>query len=101
VTLLILLMRYGLAADLRIAPFAWAAGAIALGLVVTRMVETFGRPRSDEEEEMWTGAPSSVSSGMATNGWSSSTGQGGWSSQLPARSLDDTWAGAEDRWRSR
>jgi ribose/xylose/arabinose/galactoside ABC-type transport system permease subunit len=98
VTLLTLLMHYGVAADLKIAPYAWAAGAIIVGLVVTRMVERFGRPRAEDDEDMWSG---SSSSGMSSNGWSSSSRQGGWSSQLPARPLDDTWSGAEDRWRAR
>lgn len=102
VTLLALLVRYGEAANLRVALYTWAAGAIALGLVVTRLVEAFGRPRlaaEDEEAETWPPQTSQPSSAAQNTGWSSAPRQGGWSSQLPARSLDDTWAG-DDRWGS-
>jgi ribose/xylose/arabinose/galactoside ABC-type transport system permease subunit len=101
VTLFVLLVRYGDAANWRVAQLAWAAGTIAAGLVVTRLVETLGRPRQlglDEEAEDeggWATGTRGVN-GQAT-GWSNAPRQGGWSSQLPARSLDDTWAG-DDRW---
>jgi ribose/xylose/arabinose/galactoside ABC-type transport system permease subunit len=103
VALLALLVRYGEAANLRVAQYAWAAGAIALGLVVTRLVESLGRPRleanEDEEAEAWPPRASQTSSAAQTTGWSNTPRQGGWSSQLSARSLDDTWAG-DDRWGS-
>lgn len=97
VTLLVLLIRYGEADNLRIAQYTWAAGAIALGLVVTRLVEALGQPRPEAEEDAWPPQTGQTSSAAQNTGWSGAPRQGGWSSQLPARSLDDTWAG-DDRW---
>jgi ribose/xylose/arabinose/galactoside ABC-type transport system permease subunit len=102
-TLFILLMRFGEAANWRVSPLAWAGGTIVVGLLVTRLVESLGRPRpllevDDEDEEDWAASRSNNSNGAA--GWSNTPRQGGWSSQLPARSLDDTWAG-DDRWGNR
>lgn len=101
VTMFVLLVRFGDAANWRVAPLAWAAGTIMVGLIVTRLVETLGRPRplpvdeDEDEEDDWAAGRSDNANGQA--GWSNAPRQSGWSSQLPARSLDDTWAG-DERW---
>jgi ribose/xylose/arabinose/galactoside ABC-type transport system permease subunit len=102
-TFLALVIAYSDAAHLRISIYALAAGALGAGLVVTRLVEAFGRPRSarpievEEEEESWV-SPSRLDEAAGTNGYATPR-QGGWTSQLPARSTDDTWGGAaDDRW---
>ena len=108
-TLLVLAISYAEVAHLRVSPYALAAGAIAAGLVVTRLVEAFGRPHDNrsepvEEDDPW-GNRSRTEE--AANGTSGTAGypaprQGGWTSQLPARSNDDTWGGAADnRWGAR
>jgi len=100
VALLVLLIRYAAAEKWEISWLAIGAAAIFAGLVVTRLVETFGRPRTsfeEEEEAEWT--PSTSSSLSAENSWSASR-TGGWTSQLPARSTDDGW-GVEERWSTR
>jgi ribose/xylose/arabinose/galactoside ABC-type transport system permease subunit len=104
--LMVLLMRYAEAERWQLSSLAVAGAAIFAGLIVTRLVETFGRPRTaeeedDEEESDWT--PSSTfglgGAGSADNGWSSRTG--GWTSQLPARATDDGWGSPEQRWDAR
>jgi ribose/xylose/arabinose/galactoside ABC-type transport system permease subunit len=105
VSLLALIIGYGAVANLRISNLALAAGGIVIGLMVTRMVETFGRPRSavgeDVVSEEWVG-PSRVAEtdgSSAAGAWSTPSPSGGWTSQLPARSSDDTWGGSsDDRW---
>jgi hypothetical protein len=105
VSLITLVMAYSDAAKLRISPYAVAAVAIGVGLVVTRLVETFGRPqpggKSEPEPTGWAGGtrePETRTGDAGTQSWSS-RGAGDWSSQLPARSTDDTWGGASDeRW---
>ncbi len=101
-TLLTLAMSYSNVANLRVSVYALAAGAIAAGLLVTRLVETYGRPASvraaaaPREEESWI-SPSRLEA-AAGNGYTTPR-QGSWSSGLPARSTDDTWGGAaDDRW---
>jgi ribose/xylose/arabinose/galactoside ABC-type transport system permease subunit len=105
-TLLTLTMGYAVEANLRISVYALAAGAIIAGLVVTRLVEAFGRPGSTraevDEEDPWV-SPSRVEQ-ATTNGNSTYAAprQTGWTSQLPARANDDTWGGAADnRWGAR
>ena len=55
VTLLTLVVWYAEAANWRISLYALAAGAVAIGLVVTRLVETFGRPLpvDDDSPDDW------------------------------------------------
>jgi ribose/xylose/arabinose/galactoside ABC-type transport system permease subunit len=103
-TAVALFARYSEVANLRISPFALAATLIAAGLAVTRLIEAFGRPSSARTGET---DPDGWDDGTQTTnnralepgpGWSSPR-QGGWTSQLPARSTDDTWGGAADeRW---
>jgi ribose/xylose/arabinose/galactoside ABC-type transport system permease subunit len=105
VSLLALIIKYGIAANLRISNLALAAGGILIGLMVTRMVETFGRPRSaiveDVVSEEWVG-PSRGAEATASSGasaWSTPSPSSGWTSQLPARSGDDAWGStSDDRW---
>jgi ribose/xylose/arabinose/galactoside ABC-type transport system permease subunit len=103
-TLLALVLSYSKLANLRISEYALAAGAVAAGLVVTRLVESFGRPPSarpagEEEGEPWVN-PARLEE-PATPGYNTPR-QAGWTSQLPARNNDDTWAGAsDDRWGAR
>lgn len=107
-SLLALTIGYAEQANLRISPYAVAAATIAAGLVVTRLVESFGRPSSgreevDEEEDPWDSGSRVDQSANGSAGAAYPTPrQGGWTSQLPARSTDDTWGGsAENRWGSR
>ncbi len=103
-TLFALVLNYSKLANLRISEYALAGGAIAAGLVVTRLVESFGRPHSaqpldEEEDEQW-GHPARLEEPL-TPGYTAPR-QSGWTSQLPARNNDDTWAGAiDDRWGAR
>jgi hypothetical protein len=103
VTVLSMVIWFGRAADWKISMFAVAAGAMALGLVVTRLVETFGRPLSiDESPDDWrdVGVPGA---GAGVNA-SWSTGSGDTWSSLPAQPAPaahtDQWGGADDRWSS-
>jgi ribose/xylose/arabinose/galactoside ABC-type transport system permease subunit len=105
-TLIVLLTRYAQAEDWDLSSLAVAGAAIFAGLIVTRLVETFGRPRSaeedsDDEESDWT--PSStfgLGAGSADNAWSASR-TGGWTSQLPARTTDEGWGSPDQRWDAR
>jgi ribose/xylose/arabinose/galactoside ABC-type transport system permease subunit len=93
-------LDYGQRQNWRIATAAVAACTIAVGLLVTRLVEAFGRPGYDVgAEDAWLDQSTGRFGGLA-NGWGSPR-PGGWSSGLPARSLDDTWGGVSDeRWKS-
>jgi ribose/xylose/arabinose/galactoside ABC-type transport system permease subunit len=101
VTLLVLLIHYGDAADWKMSPYALAGGAIGVGLVLTRLVETLGRPRSadgGDGGDTWGNVGRDESVGSS---WGSQR-PGSWGSQLPARSVEDTWGGAsDDRWGAR
>jgi ribose/xylose/arabinose/galactoside ABC-type transport system permease subunit len=105
-TLLALAISYAGLADLRVSPYALTAGTIAAGLVVSRLVEAFGRPYSARaepaEEDPWVDRSRvDEAAGGATPGYPPPR-QGGWTSQLPARANDDTWGGtADNRWRAR
>jgi ribose/xylose/arabinose/galactoside ABC-type transport system permease subunit len=104
VTGIAMFARYAAVANLRVSPFATAAVLIAAGLVVTRLVETYGRPVSARnggtDADGWDDGTQTMNNRALEPGpgWSSPR-QGGWTSQLPARSTDDTWGGAADeRW---
>lgn len=102
VALVVLVTQYAAVTDRRVAPLALAAAAIGAGLVVTRLVEAFGRPRSavdEEADQSWRATNTSTSTSPSDTGWSSRQSSG-WTSPLPARSGDDGW-GSEDRWGSR
>jgi ribose/xylose/arabinose/galactoside ABC-type transport system permease subunit len=94
-----LLLRYSAAESWNIAPLAVGGGAIAIGLVVTRLVETFGRPRTiveEAEEDTW--VPSTVPAQSEPEDWSPASRTSGWPS--PARTQDEDW-GVEERWSTR
>ena len=107
VVLLVLFMTYDDAEKWRISLYATAGVLVCAGLIVTRVVETLGRPRSardvvddDLDDDGWTttgGTPSTTDPG-----WSS-TRQDSWSSALPGQSSSgrttDLWA--DDRWGTR
>src|SRR5205085_2907226 len=104
-SLLALVLSYSKVANLRISDYALAAGAIGAGLVVTRLVETYGRPASahvyeEEPDEPWIN-PARLEEAANPGGYTAPR-QGGWTSQLPARNNDDTWADPIDqRWGTR
>jgi hypothetical protein len=100
--LVVLLMVYGDESGWNISPLLLGGGAVATGLIVTRLVETFGRPLSvDENPEDWT----DVGVGAATS-WSTPTTSGdpwsGLASQPatpPETTTTPTQWGDTDRWR--
>jgi ribose/xylose/arabinose/galactoside ABC-type transport system permease subunit len=95
-TVVTMVIKLGEAADWMLSPYAVAAVTLASGLIVTRLVETFGRPLLTPDEEPWTSEASSNWSGDA--GWSS-TEAGSWSSSLPTQTTvtrPDPWQ--DDRW---
>ena len=97
-----LLMVYGDRSGWNVSPLLLGGGAVATGLVVTRLVETFGRPLSvDDSPEDW----SDVAVGAATT-WSTPSTTGdpwtGLSSQPaspPSTTTTSTQWGDTDRWR--
>lgn len=99
VAVITLLLRYTAAEGWNLTPFALAAGAIAIGLVVTRLVETFGRPGAltEAEQDAWT-PPSITSQAESEDDWATAAGPtGGWGSGGTA---DGGW-GVEERWGTR
>jgi ribose/xylose/arabinose/galactoside ABC-type transport system permease subunit len=82
-----------------IAPLATAAVALAGGLVITRLVERLGRPRSAADDD-WsaTAAPQSepATSTRATDAWGA--GADSWTSALPAQPARDHPNPWDDRW---
>lgn len=104
--LLALATTYIDATDRNISLLALGAAAIGVGLVGTRLVETFGRPRAtfDQEIDHWRSVPATNGSTVPgatsdTGGWNGSRSTG-WTSPLPASSADDRW-GSDDTWRNR
>jgi predicted ABC-type sugar transport system permease subunit len=98
-----LLWVYSDRAGWNISVLLLGGGAVATGLVVTRLVETFGRPLSvDDNPDDWT----DVGVGSATTNWSATPATGdpwsGLSSQPtspPSTSTTTTQWGDTDRWR--
>ncbi|MEV4536896.1 ABC transporter permease [Asanoa sp. NPDC049518] len=74
-----------------VTPAALGAGAVVVGLVVTRLVETFGRPKSaGTDETPWqTTQPRGGTLGERTDSWSSLPAQ-------PTESRADAWD--TERW---
>jgi ribose/xylose/arabinose/galactoside ABC-type transport system permease subunit len=96
VALLSLLIRYADVTHRQVAPLAVAAGAVGIGLIVTRLVETFGRPRSVvEDDDEWAGASTPPGASSADASWSPS--RSGWTTQS---GTDERWV-SEDRWGNR
>jgi hypothetical protein len=101
---LVLFDRFQEGQGWEIALLATAAAAVAAGLVVTRLVETFGRPRAGAEDpestQRWESTPAPAEErSTAAGGWPSAATDS-WSSALPARpapGTPDPWD--DDRWR--
>jgi ribose/xylose/arabinose/galactoside ABC-type transport system permease subunit len=99
-----LISEYGVRADWQISPWVLAAGALLAGLVVTRLVETFGRPLSLEEgPDDWSDV--GIGTGMATTAsWSTPVAPDAWSGlsaqpTSPAATTTTQWGAETDRWR--
>jgi hypothetical protein len=95
---LTLFITYADERNLDIAPAALAAVVVALGLLVTRLVETYGRPRSAVEQPTeWVEEPAPAT----TTSWDAARAQPPepWTSSLPEQPVDsraDRWGG--ERW---
>lgn len=89
-SLFVLVGYYATVAKYHVDPMALIAGAIGIGLIVTRVVETAGRPRrstdsDDDSPTSWLGRQ-----------------QGSWANQLPARTANVDWVDSTDeRWGTR
>jgi ribose/xylose/arabinose/galactoside ABC-type transport system permease subunit len=94
VVLITLFVAYSDEQGWNVALYAVAAVAMVIGLIVTRLVETYGRPRSagDLDERTDGDLP-------GTFGWSRTDHPESWSSTLPVQpteSRTESWGG--DRW---
>jgi ribose/xylose/arabinose/galactoside ABC-type transport system permease subunit len=106
-TLLAVVIRYLDVTDRRVSQLAIAAVAIGVGLVVTRLVESFGRPPTpvDREVDRWRtispgSTPTTLSMSASDNGGWGNSRTTGWTSPLPASSAEDRW-GNDDEWTGR
>jgi ribose/xylose/arabinose/galactoside ABC-type transport system permease subunit len=81
VAVVALALRYSEAAELGLSQYTVAAGAILLGLLVTRMVEAFGRPREEDEDD------------EALEANAPAPRQGGWDTPGGSAAGEDTWGG--------
>jgi ribose/xylose/arabinose/galactoside ABC-type transport system permease subunit len=103
---LVLFDRYQQVTGWSIALLATASAAVVAGLVVTRIVERFGRPYSAEVDELaWSTSPaapraeaasSSPAASQPTDSWA--TGAGAWASSLPAQPAQDHPTAWDERW---
>lgn len=92
VLLVTVFLRYEEQQNWHISVFAVGAGLIAVGLVVTRLVETYGRPPGAYVPQEWAGDPPAES---APGGWATRADRSdSWSSTLPAQRADE----APGRW---
>ena len=93
--LLVLFDRYQETQGWDIALLATGAAAIAGGLVITRLVERFGRPSGDEDlwDDDHTGPQPETTSAATGDAWSAADA---WTSALPAQPApENPW---RDRW---
>ncbi|GII25176.1 ABC transporter permease [Planosporangium mesophilum] len=100
--LLAMVVRYFQVAELRVSPLAVGAVAIGVGLVASRLVEAFGRPRPlFAEDDRWrTVAPTTATAPLPPHDQDRTDSRStGWTSPLPASSADDRWG--DDEWRGR
>jgi ribose/xylose/arabinose/galactoside ABC-type transport system permease subunit len=102
VGLVTVVLRYVQESHRSVSPLLVAAGAIGLGLVVTRLVETFGRPKDADENDEWQPAPSTAPVASTTSGWTSRT-TAGWGGGSAGSAATERWSAAtgDDRWGSR
>jgi hypothetical protein len=84
-----LFLDYSDRRNLDIALFAIAAGAVGGGLIISRVVETYGRPLAAADSDDWAGA------GGDTNSWSPGLPDS-WSPSVPAQNRTERWD--EPRW---
>lgn len=93
---LALVIRLGEVADWRVSPYAVAAAAVVAGLIVTRLVETFGRPLLPPDDESWAAEATST---WSAGGWTGPEASS-WASSMPAQTTavprPDPWQ--DDRW---
>ncbi len=87
-SLVSLLLHYFDVAKLNVDPLAVAAAAIIIGIVMTRVVESSGRPQRAETTD------------DTTSSWLRRQ-QGSWTDQLPARTTDAGFDSTDERWGSR
>jgi ribose/xylose/arabinose/galactoside ABC-type transport system permease subunit len=104
--LVTLVVRYLEVTDVSVPLLAVGASAIGLGLVATRLVEAFGRPRpmlayqdTSWRPESRTKVVAEPAPGGDDGGWSGGRPTG-WTSPLPASSTDDRW-GRDEGWGGR
>ncbi len=101
--LLALLMTYEDKANWRISNWVLAAGAVGTGLIVTRLVETFGRPLSLEGgADDWSDVGVGGTTTSTTTTWA--TGTDSWSGlsatpTSPSPTTSSQWGADADRWR--
>ncbi len=89
VAMLTVLVKYAHESGWKLSDYAYAAGAILVGTLVTRLVERFGRARTAEEEL--------AEFGVKESSWRKLGGPDGSWSPLPRKSLDDSWQSNTDR----
>lgn len=98
----VLFDRYQQAMGWSIALLATASVAVAVGLMVTRLVEVFGRPASaDADEATWATSPAAprpepLAGTHPADAWGSGTDS--WASSLPAQPARDPNPAWEERW---
>ncbi len=86
--LVALLDHYFAVAHIKVDQIVVIASAVGVGLIVTRAVETAGRPQRPESEE------------SPTSGWLRRQ-QGSWTDQLPARTTEVGFDATDERWGTR
>jgi hypothetical protein len=99
--LLAVVIRYLRITHPGVSQFAVGAVAIGVGLVATRLVEAFGRPRPAFEQDAahWrTVTPTAATMPLSNDEGRSGFRPTGWTSPLPASSADDRWS---DDWGGR
>lgn len=99
-TVITLLITYGEQANWKISIWVLAAGAVGTGLVVTRLVETFGRPLSlddgpDDWSDVGVAGTSSWSTAPVTDAWSGLSAP----TSPAAGTTTSQWGAETDRWR--
>ncbi len=92
----VLFDRYQDAQGWQIAPLATAAVAVAVGLVVTRLVERLGRPSADTDEDLWSEPSAATQPESTARPGDTGSAPDAWTSALPAQPApDNPW---RDRW---
>jgi ribose/xylose/arabinose/galactoside ABC-type transport system permease subunit len=100
--LVTVVMKYADVTHRNIATLAFAAAAVGVGLMVTRLVEAFGRPRSVTDADDWESESSTTTTitpaAAASDADSWSPSRTGWTSV--GTGTEDRW-GSENRWGGR